>query len=131
MATLRKSLSIMALAAVVSAPLMFGSSDAAAASCRTRKLNGALLGAAGGALLGDAVSRGSTGPIVGGLGGAVLGREIGRNGCDRNRVAYRGSRAQPAQYRATQARYAPVREAKRRVYYDQHGTPVSYGEGHR
>ena len=131
MTGLRKSLSIMALAAVVSAPLLFASGDADAASCRTRKLNGTLLGAAGGRLLGDAVTHGSTGPIVGGLGGAVVGREIGRNGCDRNGVAYRGSRARPAHYHSSAAHHAPVRQTSRKVYYDAHGAPISYVDADR
>src|SRR6266545_1161967 len=78
MATIRKSISVTALASLIALPLVLSASGAEAASCHTRKFNGTLLGAAGGALLGGAVlggavSHGSTGPIVGGLAGAVVG----------------------------------------------------------
>jgi len=121
---MRKTISLLALASVFALPLLAGPTDADAATCRTRKLNGTLLGAAGGALLGGAVTHGSTGPIVGGLGGAVVGREIGRNGCTQRR-AYRSSSYRPAHYRSSGARYAPAREPARKVYYDQYGTPVA------
>lgn len=120
----RKSISVAALASLLALPLVIGAGDANAATCKTRKLNGTLLGAAGGAVLGGAVTHGSTGPIVGGLAGAVVGREVGRNGC--GRTYYRSSRARPAQYRAAPARYqAPPRETARKVYYDQYGTPIA------
>jgi uncharacterized protein YcfJ len=120
---MRNPISIMALATLMALPLMAAPSDADAASCRSRKLNGTLLGAAGGALLGGAVTHGSTGPIVGGLGGAVVGREVGRNGCGKR--YYRSSsrhRATP-RYRSSSNDYAP-RSESRRVYYDQYGNPV-------
>jgi|GEM_PF-3239208 len=125
MAKFRRSIPVTALAALMALPLVLGASGAEAASCHTRKFNGTLLGAAGGALLGGAVSHGSTGPIVGGLAGAVVGREIGRSGCYR-RVYYRSSRAAPRHYyrRAPARYYAPPRQSVRQVYYDPYGTPV-------
>ena len=123
----KKSLAMMALAALVAFPLVAGPTASDAASCRTRKLNGTLLGAAGGALAGDAVSHGSTGPIVGGLAGAVIGREIGRNGCTPRRAYYsQSSRARPAQYRSSQPRYSEPRRVERQIYYDDRGNPVSF-----
>lgn len=124
MARIKKSLPIAMMASLLALPLVMSPVDADAASCGTRKFNGTVLGAAGGALLGDAVSRGSTGPIVGGLAGAVVGREIGRSGCAK-RTYYRSSRARPV-YRSAPARYyAPPREEVRRVhYYDEYGRPV-------
>ena len=109
-----KSLSYTALAALIALPLLAGPT-AADASCRSRKLNGAILGGVGGALLGGAVTHGSTGPIVAGVGGAVVGHEIGRNGCGR-RTAYH------ARHRTSGHAYnAP---ATRKVYYDRYGNVV-------
>jgi hypothetical protein len=122
MAKIAKTLSAAALASLIAVPLL-AASDADAATCRTRKLNGTLLGAAGGALLGGVVTHGSTGPIVGGLGGAVVGREIGRSGC--HKYSYRSSRYRSS-YRSAPAAYrAAPRSSVRKVYYDQYGTPVA------
>ena len=109
---MKNFLSHAALAAMIALPLMAGPADA---SCRSRKLNGAILGGVGGALLGGAVTHGSTGPIVGGVGGAVVGHEIGRNGCDR-RSAY--------QARHHASRHASNAVATRKVYYDREGNVV-------
>jgi len=124
MAKPSKFISMTTLAALVAFPLLVATTDADAASCRTRKLNGTLLGAAGGAVVGDAVSRGSTGPIVGGLAGAVVGREIGRNGCAPRR-AYT-TRSSRARYRSSAPRYAQPRPVERKIYYDERGNPVSF-----
>jgi hypothetical protein len=122
--SLKKFITSVGLAAVAAAPILLAASASDAASCRTRKLNGTLLGAAGGALAGDAVSHGSTGPIVGGLAGAVIGREIGRNGCAPKRAYYsRSSPARPAHYRS-ERRYQP-RQVERHQYYDERGQLVS------
>lgn len=40
---------------------------------------GLLVGGAGGALIGSAVTHGAAGPIIGGVGGALLGRHIQRH----------------------------------------------------
>jgi hypothetical protein len=120
MSKMRKPVSVAALAAIVALPLLAAAGDADAASCKTRKLNGTLLGAAGGAAAGGLITHGSTGPIVGGLAGAVVGREVGRNGCYEKR-AYRRSAARPAHYRSREAHY----EQPRKVYYDQYGAPVA------
>jgi|KBSSwiStaDraftv2_1062776.scaffolds.fasta_scaffold42916_4 uncharacterized protein YcfJ len=118
-----RSLSVTAMAALIAAPLALGATAADAASCSTRKVNGTLLGAAGGALLGGAVTHGATGPIVGGLAGGVVGHEIGRSGCTPRRTYYRSSRSS---YRSAPARYyAPRGEPVRKVvYYDEYGRPV-------
>ena len=123
---MRKPLTLMAMAAAIALPLMLSATDADAASCRTRKVNGTLLGAAGGALLGNAIGNNGTGTIVGGLGGAVVGREIGRKGCAPRRAYYRSSQVRPAQYRSSGSRYEAPRPVERKVYYDQHGTPIAY-----
>ena len=81
---MRKTLAYTALAALIALPMIAGPTDAEA-SCRSRKVNGTLLGGVGGALLGGAVTHGSTGPIVGGLGGAVIGIAVGLWGATRKR----------------------------------------------
>ena len=113
---MKKTLACTALAALMALPLL-AAPTAADASCRSRKLNGTILGGVGGALLGGAVTHGSTGPIVGGLGGAVVGHEIGRSGCGR-RTAY-----QAPQRRSLRASKAPA-SATRTVYYDRYGNVV-------
>lgn len=115
---MRKTLILTTLAAVLALPIVVTATDADA-SCRSRKLNGTVIGGVGGALLGGAVTHGAAGPIVGGLGGAVVGHEIGRNGCNGNRRTYatRSSRSTQA------ARPAPA-SAVRKVYYDQYGNAV-------
>jgi hypothetical protein len=123
MARINKTIPIAMMASLLAAPLVMSPVNADAASCGTRKFNGALLGAAGGALVGGAVTHGSTGPIVGGLAGAVVGREVGRSGCAK-RTYYRSSSR--SSYRSAPARYyAPPREEVKRVrYYDEYGRPV-------
>ena len=118
---LRKTLGCMALAGLIALPVMTISTDASAATCHNRKVNGTLLGGIGGAVLGGAVTHGSTGPIVGGVGGAVLGHEIGRSGC-RSRTAYRSSYRAPSRARYSQPE-AP--RPVRKVYYDQYGNAIS------
>jgi len=114
---MRKTLGCMALAGLIALPMTAISTDAGAASCHNRKVNGTIIGGVGGALLGGAVTHGSTGPIVGGLGGAVLGHEVGRSGCRRyTRTAYRA----PTRARSYQEAPRPVRK----VYYDQYGNPM-------
>jgi hypothetical protein len=117
------------LAAAIALPLAAAPDDASAASCRSRKLTGTVVGGLGGALLGGAVTHGSAGPIIGGLGGAVVGHEIGRSGCRRytrsysyRAPAYRSS----SRTRSSAARAADAAPPPRRVYYDQYGAPVSY-----
>lgn len=111
-------LAISAMALPALAP-----SQADAASCRSRKTTGTVIGGLGGALVGNAISKGGGGLLIGGVGGALVGREIGKSGCHRTRTVYyqggSGSRAasQPA-------RAQPVRQ----VYYDHMGNPVATGE---
>jgi uncharacterized protein YcfJ len=113
---MKKTVVYAALAALIALPMVSAPTDADAASCRNRKVNGTILGGVGGALLGGAVTHGSTGPVVGGVGGAVLGHEIGRSGC-RKRTAYYAPRR--SSYRASAP--TPVRK----VYYDRYGNVVA------
>ena len=111
---MRRLVTLSALAALAALPMIAAATDADA-SCRSRKLNGAVLGGVGGALLGGAVTHGSTGPIVG---GAVIGHEIGRDGCDRQ--------AQTRSQRRVSTRKANAQapRAVQKVYYDQYGNVV-------
>jgi uncharacterized protein YcfJ len=116
---MRKTITTMALAALIALPMIAGSTDASA-SCRGRANTGTAIGAVGGALLGNAISHGGGGAVIGGIGGAVAGHEIARSGCARSHQAY---------YRHSNSRYASARnnryDSGRQVYYDQHGNPVS------
>ena len=105
--------------AAMALPAVLAPTTADAASCRSRKATGTVLGGLGGALLGNAVSKGGGGLILGGVGGALVGREIGKSGC-RTRTAYYAPAPRPA---ATEPR--PVRQ----VYYDAKGNPVAAGGG--
>ena len=84
---MRKTITATALAALIALPLIAGASDASA-SCRGRANTGTAVGAVGGALLGNSISRGGGGAVIGGLGGAVLGHSIAKSGCHRSRHAY-------------------------------------------
>lgn len=114
---------IMGLAiGAIALPATLAPTDAGAATCRSRKATGTVIGGLGGALVGNAISKGGGGLIVGGLGGALVGREIGKSGC-RTRTAYYSS--SPSYRGAAPApRPAPVRQ----VYYDHMGNPVATGE---
>jgi hypothetical protein len=62
------------------------------ASCQARKTTGTIVGAAGGALLGNAMWHGGGGAVVGGLGGAVAGHEIAKGGCGHSSAKASGAR---------------------------------------
>jgi uncharacterized protein YcfJ len=109
---MRKTITLTAMAALIALPLIAGSTDASA-SCRGRANTGTAIGAVGGALVGNSISRGGGGAILGGLGGAVLGHSIAKSGCGHSRHA---------SYRHSHTRYAA---ASRPVYYDRRGNPVS------
>jgi uncharacterized membrane protein len=113
---MKKTFACTALAALLALPMLAAPTDADA-SCRTRKVNGTILGGVGGALLGGAVTHGATGPIVGGIGGAVVGHEIGRGGCSKKTTYYAPRRSS--------ARAQPAATPVRKVYYDQYGNVVS------
>jgi hypothetical protein len=116
---MRKTSITAGVAALMALPLMAAPLNADAATCKSRKTTGTLLGGVGGALLGNEVSHGGGGAIIGGLGGAVVGHEIGKSGCappPRARVAHRRAPSGPADR-------TPPR-AVRKVYYDQYGDVV-------
>lgn len=107
---MRKIITSAALAALCAAPLLATATDAAA-SCRGRANTGTAVGAVGGALLGNSISRGGGGAILGGLGGAVVGHQIAKSGCrGYTRHAY--------------YRHHNYRHENRVAYYDRYGHPV-------
>jgi hypothetical protein len=116
---MRKTLALTALAAIVA----LAATDASA-SCQGRKNTGTAIGAVGGALLGNSISKGGGGAVIGGLGGAVVGHEVAKGGCGPSRHAY---------YRHGRSRYAVNDRdaAPARVYYDQHGNPVPVAGDYR
>ena len=111
---MNKTFTMTAMAALMALPMLAASSDASA-SCQGRKNTGTAIGAIGGALLGNSISKGGGGAVVGGLGGAVVGHEIAKGGCGASRTAY---------HRSRNSRYAYDDRTGRKVYYDQHGNPV-------
>lgn len=107
----------------VALPATLAPTAADAASCRSRKATGTVIGGLGGALVGNAISKGGGGLLIGGVGGALVGRQIGKSGC-RTRTAHYSS---APSYRGASA--APVEAAPvRQVYYDHMGNPVATGE---
>lgn len=115
---MRKTLSMAALAALIAAPLIAGATDASA-SCQGRKDTGTALGAVGGALLGNSISRGGGGAIVGGLGGAVVGHQIAKSGCGPSRHAYYRHNTRYARSSGYDRGYT-----SRGYYYDDHGNRI-------
>lgn len=114
-------LTIGLLAGTLALPLLAlpGEADA---SCRSRKTTGTVIGGVGGAVIGNAISKGGGGLLVGGLGGAVIGHQVAKGGCHRARsTSY--YRVSPRGQATTEARPKAVRY----VYYDQFGNPVSSG----
>ncbi len=116
-------LAIIGLAiGAVALPATLAPTDADAATCRSRKATGTVIGGLGGALVCNAISKGGGGLLIGGVGGALVGRQVGKSGC-RTRTAYYSSGSRSASY-AAPAQPAPVRQ----VYYDHMGNPVATGE---
>lgn len=106
-------------------PASMAPTDAEAASCRSRKATGTVIGGLGGALVGNAVKRGGAGLLIGGVGGALVGREIGKAGCNRTRTVYYDSGSRSA---SSSAAGRPAPTPVRQVYYDHMGNPVASGE---
>lgn len=116
----------LALAALT-APTLASARTACDQRAHDRKVTGTVIGAIGGALIGNAVSH-KNGAVIGGLGGAVVGNQLARTKCDtgysynRNRVSNRATASRSSAYR--QASYDQCRMVSR-PYYDDRGQ-VSY-----
>lgn len=113
------------VAAAVTAPTLASARTACDQRAHERRVTGTVLGAVGGALIGNAVSH-KNGAIIGGLGGAVVGNQLARTKCDTsysyNRASNRGTASRNSAYR--QASYDQCRMVSR-PYYDDRGQ-VSY-----
>ncbi|WP_293452840.1 glycine zipper 2TM domain-containing protein [Phenylobacterium sp.] len=111
------------MAALLALPLALAPLNADAATCKSRKTTGTVLGGVGGAVLGNAVSHGAGGLLIGGLGGAVVGHEIGAAGC-KSAPRYASSRSNRTSSRTSSSSHEPA-GAVRKVYYDQYGNVVA------
>lgn len=109
--------------AAATAPTLASARSACDQRAHDRKVTGTVLGAVGGALIGNAVGDGK-GAVIGGIGGAVVGNQLARVKCDTGRTYSRASN------RATN-RNSSYRQASTecrmvsRPYYDDRGQ-VSY-----
>jgi len=123
---MRHELGVAALALAVSIPALGPTAASARSYCEQRahdrRVEGTVLGALGGALIGGAISHRGGGALIGGVGGAVVGNQLSRTSCDRRYVrhAYYRSRYEPrpAAYARTACRY------ESRPYYDARGELV-------
>ncbi|RAK61745.1 hypothetical protein DJ021_08675 [Phenylobacterium hankyongense] len=106
------------MVALIALPLIAGPTGASA-SCRGRANTGTALGAVGGALLGNSISRGGGGAVIGGIGGAVVGHQIAKSGCG-------SSYTRHSSYQRSHTRYASSRDGRSsgHVYYDERGNPI-------
>jgi hypothetical protein len=109
--TMRRLITLAATAAIAALPLLASATEAAA-SCRGRANTGTAVGAVGGALVGNSISRGGGGAIIGGLGGAVLGHQIAKSGCHETTYSHHASYHRHTRHEAHVA------------YYDAYGHPV-------
>lgn len=90
-----------------------------------RRVTGTVLGALGGALVGNAVSH-RNGAVIGGLGGAVVGNQLARTKCDRG-YSYNRRRAPAPAAQRDPGLYAASYDRCRyetRAYYDERGRLV-------
>jgi uncharacterized protein YcfJ len=121
---MRKTLSSAAMVALIALPLIAGPTGASA-SCRGRANTGTALGAVGGALLGNSISRGGGGAIIGGLGGAVVGHQIAKSGCGSSGYTRHSSyQRSHTRYASSRDNYGNSRDRGGHVYYDERGNPI-------
>ncbi len=121
---MRRTLLICSLvAAAAAAPTLASARSACDQRAHDRKVTGTVLGAVGGALIGNAVGDGK-GAVIGGIGGAVVGNQLARTKCDTGRTYTRASN----RVTSRNANYRQASNACRMVskpYYDDRGQ-VSY-----
>lgn len=117
---MRRTLMIAGLVAALAAPSMASARTYCDQRSHDRKVTGTVLGAVGGALIGNAVSH-RNGALIGGIGGAVVGNQLARTKCSgyassryRHRApAYASRDIAPASY--DRCRY------ENRPFYDERG----------
>ena len=109
--------------AAAAAPTLASARTACDQRAHDRKVTGTVLGAVGGALIGNAVGDGK-GAVIGGIGGAVVGNQLARTKCDTGRSYTRASNR--AIYRNSNYRQASNEcRVVSKPYYDDRGQ-VSY-----
>lgn len=117
---MRRTLMIAGLAAAMAVP--------AAADARTycdqrshdRKVTGTVLGAVGGALIGNAISH-RNGAVIGGIGGAVVGNQLARTKCGGYASYHRRSTPRAAASRDVYAASYDRCRYENRSFYDERG----------
>lgn len=108
------------VAAAATAPTLASARTACDQRAHDRKVTGTVVGAIGGALIGNAVSH-KNGAVIGGLGGAVVGNQLARTKCDSGRSYTRASNRTTS--KTTTYRQASYNECRMvsRPYYDDRG----------
>jgi uncharacterized protein YcfJ len=98
---MRRFLLITGLAAAtLAAPVLAQARDACQQRNHDRKVTGTLLGAAGGALVGNAISHGGGGAVIGGVAGAAVGNNAARVNCSDEQTYFRSNSRAAARDRA-------------------------------
>jgi hypothetical protein len=126
---MRRTMMIAGLTAALALPAMAAPTIAEARGycdqrAHDRKVTGTVLGAIGGALVGNAVSH-RNGAVIGGLGGAVVGNQLARTKCDRG-YSYNRRRAPARPQREAAVSPAAYDRCRyeTRSFYDERGRLV-------
>ncbi|WP_304164905.1 glycine zipper 2TM domain-containing protein [Phenylobacterium aquaticum] len=121
---MRRILMMAGLAVLIATPSLAQARTYCDQNGHDRRVAGTVLGAVGGALIGNAVSH-RNGALIGGLGGAVVGNQLARTKCyNRPQAAYRSSGrvyARPYNSEYVQAGNCHIES---RAYYDDRGQLV-------
>jgi len=117
---MRSTLMMAGLAVLITTPSLAQARTYCDARGHDRKVAGTMLGAVGGALIGNAVApRG--GALIGGLGGAVVGNQLARTKCYSRSARYQGGgRVYARPYNSDYAQAGNCR-METRSYYDDRG----------
>jgi uncharacterized protein YcfJ len=120
---MRRTLMIAGLVAALAAPSLASARTYCDQRSHDRKVTGTVLGAVGGALIGNAVSH-RNGALIGGLGGAVVGNQLARTKCTGYASSRYRSRHRAPDYYASRdvapASYDRCRY-ENRPFYDERG----------
>jgi osmotically inducible lipoprotein OsmB len=84
---MRKLVSILGLAAAVAAAPSLALAGRCEHHAHNRRVAGTVIGAGAGALIGGALGHGAAAPLLGAAGGAVVGNQVAREKCYHH-VAY-------------------------------------------
>jgi uncharacterized protein YcfJ len=119
---MRRTMMIAGLVAAMAVPSLATARTYCDQRAHDRRVTGTVLGAVGGALIGNAVSH-RNGALIGGLGGAVVGNQLARTKCDRG-YSYNRHRRAPASASRDPGLYAANYDRCRyetRPFYDERG----------